>query len=59
MKEMFLVGLAAGIGGVILGKWGGPIESKVVAMGIPAPVEHFALVAGSAMAIFYLGKKVL
>lgn len=59
MKEMFLVGLAAGIGGLILGKWGAPIEARVVAMGIPPQVEHFGLVAGAAMAVFYVGRRVL
>lgn len=59
MKELLLVGIAAGVGGLVLGRWGQPIEAKIVAMGIPAPVEHFSLVAASAVAVYWLGRKAL
>lgn len=58
-KEIILVGAAAGIGGLILGKWGGPIEVKLTSMSIPPQIVHFSLVAASAMGVYYLGRRVL
>lgn len=60
MKELFLVGLAAGLGGVALGKWGGPIEAKLSgSLGMVPPwAIHFTLVGASAVGVYWLERKV-
>lgn len=57
MKELFLVGGSAAVGGWLLSKWGATIEAKIPAA-IPPVVAHIALVAGSAVAVFAVARRV-
>lgn len=59
MKELFLVGAAAGVGGIVLGKWGGTIEAKLASWNIPPSVGHFTLVGAAAAGIYYIARKVV
>lgn len=61
MKELFLVGVAAGLGGIVLGKWGGPIEAKLtgISASIPPAAVHFTMVGASAVAVYWVARKVL
>ena len=59
MKELFLVGLAAGVGGILLGKFGGTLDAKVASWGVPPIVGHAVLVGSSAAGVYYVTRKVL
>lgn len=60
MKELFLVGISAGIGGIALGKWGGPIEVKLnsISASIPPAAVHFVLVGSAAVGVYALARKI-
>lgn len=59
MKELVLVGVAAGVGGIVLGKWGGPVEARLASWHIPPSIGHFGLVGATAAGLYWVGRKVL
>lgn len=58
LKDVLIVGVSAGLGGWIVGKYGASIESQFLKIGLPANIGHVVVVGGGAALVYYVLRQV-